>query len=366
MQANLDGAAIQTQTTISEGSMMRRHYRFLVLLVCYLPPAVFAAPPTRPEADRLFDFAESAEPTLFFPPAETLQVSAEGSDWYYRYFSGSDTYIAITINGNGPFFEGGVYVLGEQFGEGALLVDSLDNLLAAIDATSPAVVGGENAITNPGTGTCTDRKFAAQNDTARFRTTTFSGSETAISERSEMYEEVTSTKTITVIEQTTSIDGVQTMSSNRLSSLFQTTNGLLFESENSAVITLTPDGSSPLMQNLVNSYSPALFIGPADTFCVGQEWYAAPVTLTTTNVSTGDTVTNQTPATVGIINSIGEVVSVTGGTFSTVKVTLSYPESKTITWYDLNFGVKVMSETYLGNTEAPNVVEELTQFELPF
>jgi hypothetical protein len=346
--------------------MMSRYHQFLILMFWCISPIAFAGPPVLSEANRLFEFAENAGPTLFFPPAETLQASGEGSDWFYRYFSGSDTYIAISITGSGPFFEGNVYVLGGQFGANLLLVDSLDNLLAVIDAAAPPVAGGENAITNPGTGTCTERKFVAQNDFARFKTTTYSGNVTSISERSEFYEEVSATKTLTVIEQSTSVDGVQTLTSNRLSSYYESISGLLFEYENNAAITLTPDGSSSTSQSLITTYSPSLFVGPADSLCVGQQWYAAPVTRTTIDDSGAGAITNETPATVGTVNSIGEVVSVTGGTFSTVKMTLSYPESRTIIWFDLNFGVKVMSETYLGNSENPSVVEELTQFDLPF
>mgnify|MGYP003661289151 CR=1 FL=1 len=102
---------------------------------------------------------------------------------------------------------------------------------------------------------------------------------------------------------------------------------------------------------------------------MGQEWFASPVTLTMTDDSEmpgNETVVSQTPPTVGTVDSIGEVMTVTGGTFSTVKMTWFYPDSRTTAWFDLSFGVKVKSETYQGNSESPSIVEELTQFDLPF
>jgi len=59
---------------------------------------------TLADANKLFDFAETAGPELFFPPVQTQQVKEAGSDWFYRYFPGSNTYAAININGAGPFF----------------------------------------------------------------------------------------------------------------------------------------------------------------------------------------------------------------------------------------------------------------------
>jgi hypothetical protein len=57
---------------------------------------------------------------------------------------------------------------------------------------------------------------------------------------------------------------------------------------------------------------------------------------------------------------------VQGGTFSTIKMTLTYPDSRAIIWTDLGFGVIVMLESYQGDSESPSSMEELVQIDLPF
>lgn len=349
--------------------MERADIYFLTMLSFCFSRITFADTPDLAAANKLFDFVETAEPTLFYPPAQTQQASEADSDWYYRYFSGSDSYAAININGIGPYFEGSVYILGSQFGEGPLYIDTLENLLVAIADVEPPYSGGESAITNQGNGNCVARKFAAQNDTAGFRTTTFTGDTSTITERSELYEEVTDTKTITVIEQTTSIDGSQTVTSNRYTSYFESLNGMFFNSENDSVITTSPTGLPTSQQTLNITYAPSLFVGPADFLCEGQEWFAAPVTQTIINssdLSGNGPVISQTRPTVATIDSIGEIVTVLAGTFSTIKMTLSYADGKTIIWTDIGFGIKVMSESYQGDSENPVSIEESTFIDLPF
>lgn len=329
----------------------------------------FADTPTLADANKLFDFAETAEPSLFYPPAQTQQVNEAGSDWFYRYFSGSDSYAAINVNGNGPYFSGNVYVLGQQFGEGLLFVDTLENLLSAIDAINPVLAGGENAITNQGNGNCVARKLAPENDTAGYRTTTYSGDTPTVTERTEFYEEVTSTKTITIIEQTATDGGSQSVTSNRQISYFESLNGMFYRTENDSVITTSSPGMTNSIENVSETYAPSLFIGPSDYFCEGQEWYAAPVTRTVVispDLSGDGPIASQTPPTVGTINSVGEIITVRGGTYNTLRMTLSYPDSKTIIWTDLDFGVRVLSEFYLGDSESPSIVDELVQLDLPF
>ncbi len=349
--------------------MIRAGIRLLITLSFCFARISFADTPDLSSANRLLNFAESAEPTLFFPPVQTQQVSGAGSDWFYRYFAGSDTYVAININGQGPYFEGDVYVLGPQFGEDLLRVDTLDNLLVAIDNIESPPMGAVNSIVNQGNGNCVPRKFPAQNDTVRFRTTTFSGNTSTITERTEFYEEVSSTKTITVIEQTNSDGEAESLASTRRTSYFESLNGMLFESENDSATTISSTGSLPSNETSNNTYAPSLFVGPSDSLCEGQEWFAAPVTLTSVSnpdLSGNGPISSQTPATVGTVDSIGEQVIVPGGAFSTVKMTLSFPDSKTIIWTDLEFGVVVMSETYQAGAESPSRIEELLQLDLPF
>lgn len=349
--------------------MKHAYVHLLFLLSLCFSPLSFSATPDLADANRLLDFAETAEPTLFFPTVETLQIEGAGSAWFYRYYSGTDSYVAINIDGTGPYFGGDVYVLGGQFGEVPLYVNSLDSLLATIDGIEPLPSGGVNAITNQGNGNCVARRFAVVNDTASIRTTTFSGDTSVVTDRTEFYEEVTDTKTTTVIEQTLSVAGSQTVTSNRYTSYFESQNGLFFNSENDSEISISATGLPPSSQSANTTYAPSLFIGPADLLCEGQEWFAAPVTQTTINnpdLQGNGPVVSQTPPTVGTINSIGEIVTVQGSEFSTIKMTLTYPQGRSIIWTDTEFGVIVRSETYLGDSENPSSVEVLTQLDLPF
>ena len=341
-------------------------YSLIVLLFCFCH-VCFAGTPDLAGANKLFNFTEMAEPTLFFPPAQTQQINAEGSDWFYRYFSGSDSYVAININGVGPFFEGDVYVVGDQFGEDPLFVDTLDNLVAVIDSIESPLSGGENAITNPGNGNCVERKFPPKNDTARYQTTTFSGETSSVTERSELYQEVTNAITITVIGQSSTVDNIQNTISTRLTSYFESLNGLFFLSEKDSAITTA--GLSPSNQNVNITYAPSLFIGPTESLCEGQEWFAASVTQTLVDdpdLSGNGPVISQTAPTAITVDNIGGSVTVQGGTFSTIKMTLTYPNSRVVIWTDLGFGVIVMSESYQGDSESPSSMEELVQIDLPF
>ena len=64
--------------------MKRTKIYFLIMLGLFSPRMSLAAP-NLSDANRLLDFAESAEPALFFPPAETQQANAAaaGKDKYF-------------------------------------------------------------------------------------------------------------------------------------------------------------------------------------------------------------------------------------------------------------------------------------------
>ena len=159
------------------------------------------------------------------------------------------------------------------------------------------------------------------------------------------------------------------MTSNRYTSYFESVNGMLYISEDDSEIATSPTDFPPSSQSLNTTYAPALFIGPADFLCEGQEWFAAPVAQTTIDspdLSGNGPLISQTRPTAGTVDSIGEIVTVRAGTFSTIKMTLSYPGSRTIVWTDLGFGIIVMSESYEGDSENPSRIEELTAIDLPF
>lgn len=351
------------------------HHKLLGLLLILFTLAnnhSWGNTPLLADADRLLNFAETSEPALFFPPAQTQQASQAGSDWFYRYFSGSNSYAAVNINGTAPYAAGDVYVSGAQFGEGLVRVGTLQELLVLADTTAPnseSDAQAQNAFTSQGSGTCVARKFAAQNDTATFRITTSMGDASVLTSRTEFYELVSDSKTVTVIEQSAVVDGAEVVTSNRLTAYYQSSNGMFYNSGSDSVISTRIAGIATVSQDSSTAYSPALFVGPPDQLCVGQEWIAAPVTQTQTidpDPSGTGPIISQIASTITRVDAIGDRVNVSGGSFSTIKRTLSYPEGRTVIWTDIEFGVKVMSETYLGNSEMPSVIEELTGFELPF
>ena len=60
--------------------MKRANAYFLIVLPFCFSHICFADTPDLAGANKLFDFTEMVEPTLFFPPAQTQQINGEGSD----------------------------------------------------------------------------------------------------------------------------------------------------------------------------------------------------------------------------------------------------------------------------------------------
>ena len=195
-------------------------------------------------------------------------------------------------------------------------------LPATIEAIEPPPSGRENAIVNQGNGNCVPKKIPAKNGVADFKTTTFSDGESIVTKRSEFYEEVTSAITITAIKHTTSVGSSQAVTSNRHTSYFESLEGMFFNSENNSAIITSGINFPPSTENVSATYSPALFIGPSDILCEGQEWFSASVTQTTSSISdltgNGPAVSQTLPTNFGI-DSIGDIVTVPGGTYSTIK-----------------------------------------------
>jgi len=345
----------------------------LLVLVALLPfsllQSAYAQAPNLADADRLLDFAENVEPSIFFPPAQTQQTNSAGADWFFRYYTGTDSYAAININGTGKFTAGNVYVLGDSFGPEPVLVGSLVSLLVSIDAQEPSLMVTENAMTNPGNGNCVARRFAAANDTATFKTSIFSGDTTLVFERTEFYEAVAELGTTTVFEQTTTTDGVETMTSERHITAYESSGGMLSISATDSVVTTSTSGSFPSVQGHQTSYSPSLFIGPSDFFCEGQQWEIAPTQKIDTDnpdLAQDGATTSQTLSATGTVDAVNENVQVQNASYTAVKMTMRYPDSKTIIWIDAATGVVVMSETYQASSENPSRTDQLLQLDLPF
>ena len=97
---------------------------------------------------------------------------------------------------------------------------------------------------------------------------------------------------------------------------------MFFNSENNSAIITSGINFPPSIENVSATYSPALFIGPSDILCEGQEWFSASVTQTTSSISdltgNGPAVSQTLPTNFGI-DSIGDIVTVPGGTYSTIK-----------------------------------------------
>jgi len=114
---------------------MKKSFAVLFLLAAQmLAFNVFAQPVTETDADKLFNFAEAADPGLFAPPTATQAANVADSDWFLRFYTGSALYLAINVNGTGQFMAGDVYALGGPFGDAPVLVGQLSTLLAYIDS----------------------------------------------------------------------------------------------------------------------------------------------------------------------------------------------------------------------------------------
>jgi hypothetical protein len=87
--------------------------------------ALYGEPQTAPEpttsaSDCLFDWAESVYPEFFSPSGTT---SATYSPYYYRYYAGTDNFLATTTS------DDSVWVLGAAFGNSPLYVGALSDFL---------------------------------------------------------------------------------------------------------------------------------------------------------------------------------------------------------------------------------------------
>jgi len=93
-------------------------------------------------ANRLFDYAEWRYPEVF-SSAESTQsiIGSSGAEtepwrWVYRYYPGSDTYLAVNEK------EFAVYVYGPEFGPEVTLVGNLNDLMRLVGIEDPLVISG--------------------------------------------------------------------------------------------------------------------------------------------------------------------------------------------------------------------------------
>ena len=114
----------------------------LLALVCSLLIVNYAAAQDVELADvnALFDFADREYPDYFAPA--TVETSDSITGWLYRYYPGTDSYIAVSLQDTEDYVRGGVYVLGGLFGSEAVYIDLLSNLLTLLDGADGAVLSG--------------------------------------------------------------------------------------------------------------------------------------------------------------------------------------------------------------------------------
>jgi len=100
------------------------------------------------------------------------------------------------------------------------------------------------------------------------------------------------------------------------------------------------------------TFVPSLILGPADGWCVGNTWNVSPVTETIVirpPVGIPTTTTQTTIGGTGEVLAVGESVTVTGGTFNTVKyksITVANDSIQpAITWVDMARNIVVKQET---------------------
>ena len=111
---------------------------YLLLMLSFFSSGIILADePTLADANKLFDFAETAGSKLFFTPVQTQKVKQAGSDWFYPFSQVQTHTQQSTLTGQDHFFSGSVYISGEDFEKDPLYVDTLRGLLAAIDAIEP-------------------------------------------------------------------------------------------------------------------------------------------------------------------------------------------------------------------------------------
>jgi len=339
-----------------------------VVFLCLLTLPVYGQTPALSNFDKLLDFGEVAFPELLTPTTATQQIDAAGSSWLYRdygYLSpiagGTGLIVAVNITGGSGFNVGDVYAVGGLYGEEPVRVATLSNLMTLVPDSTAAP--DESGITNPGNGNCVSlvRPFEGL-----FPYYITERGAQGVDYNQGGYEIILSTAT-QISRQggiDTVINSITTESAYYESNtFFEVIGGLRYLTE----IDTDYDQAIPQLKayNVVKTYEPALFNGPADIVCEGQQWYSVGVTETaTTTPDTGlqGPVFKQLPAATTTVNSVTEPVVLPGlGTFTTIKTTTESSEGREFKWRDRTTGVLIRSEEYdsRGNLVAETTLQSL-------
>ncbi len=95
-------------------------FLFILLLVGYFN---FVSANTNHDADRIFNWAENQFD--FFPSHQSSQTF---NQWRFRFYPDTGIYAGVNLN------DGGVYILGGQFGDQPVYVDTVDNILLLVSS----------------------------------------------------------------------------------------------------------------------------------------------------------------------------------------------------------------------------------------
>ena len=327
-----------------------------ILLLCLLAVPVFGQTPAQVSFDKLMDFGQVAFPDLLTPPTATQQIDAAGSTWFYRdygYLSpiAGDTGLIVSVNitGGGGFNAGDVYAVGGAYGEVPIRIDTLTNLLTLVPDST--VGPDESGMIDPGNGNCVSLVRPVEGLSPYY-----------ITEREAQgtnynqggYEIILSNAT-----QITRRGGIDTIiNSTTTESAYYISNTFydVFEGKR-FLIEIDTDFEQAIPQpqqyNITKTFEPALFDGPVEIFCEGQQWYSAGVIETATTTPDSELqgpVQKQIPAATTTVNSISESVILPGlGTFTTVKTTSESTAGREVKWRDRGTGVLLQSEEYDAN-----------------
>ncbi len=279
------------------------------------------------DSNTIFNWAEQQFPEYFSPANQNTQKL---DVWYYRFYSGTNTYIATNIINQ-------VYVLGGDFGESPLLVSTVSELLEVIKSSS--------GTTSLGNNNCVNLPLPKEGLSVSYDVT--NGSYTGTEDITYWGVNNTSIE----INITSMVNGSITEISNQLTN-YQIIDNFVYADTILSGFTMFTSGSASGSMKTTTTYSPSLITGPAFIYCEQQSWTTAPITSTTkfeSDLLPGgqDISTNTEPVLSSIVEKVNVSFTNSAGTFSLVKIRQkksSDSDNEAISWFSIEHGILVKEQ----------------------
>jgi len=279
------------------------------------------------DSNTIFNWAEMTYPQYFSPAGQQTQTA---DPWYFRYYPSTGIYVGVNTQNE-------VYVLGGEFGNTPVFVDTVTNVLAQINSSN------NTANNNPGNGNCVTLPFPSSGIQANYNVTSSEGSGSI----NVTYNSTNSTTAISTQTSSFAAAGMSSGSETVTTQQYQIIDDYLYVGSVETVISTTVPGFGSFQDTTTTTFSPSHNEGPALKYCEQQSWTSEAVTQTTTSQSNnipGGTTSSSTAVVNGLVEAVNETITTPAGTFSTVRVSETESGDTATTWFSIEHGIFVKVE----------------------